>query len=411
MTRKDQTDSRRGFLRKSAAGLAGATILSAGRWPEPRAGTTTETAAETKRPLMYRTLGKTGLKVSIVSMGVMNADNPNLVRAALDAGIIHLDTAHVYQRGRNEEMVGQVIKDRPRDSFVLGTKVRGPNQDRDTGLFGADTKAEQFIEDFHISLKRLQVDYVDILYLHNIKRREAALFEPLLSAMVKLKKEGKARFIGVSTHRNEPEVLRAAVESKAYDVVLTAFNFRQDHRDEVRKAIGEAAAAGLGIVAMKTQAGVYWDRERQHPINMTAALKWALQDEHVHTAIPGFTTFDQLETDLSVMADLTLTPGEKEDLRPREETARLGLYCQQCDSCRGQCAAGLDIPALMRGYMYAHGYRNLGAAKAALAEAGLTELPCGDCGECRVSCRQGFDVRRKVLDVARLRHLPDDFLA
>ena len=57
-----------------------------------------------------RTLGKTGLTVPIVSMGVMNADNPDLVAAALDSGIVLLDTAHGYQRGKNEEMVGQVVK-------------------------------------------------------------------------------------------------------------------------------------------------------------------------------------------------------------------------------------------------------------------------------------------------------------
>jgi len=58
---------------------------------------------------------------------------------------------------------------------------------------------------------------------------------------------------------------------------------------------------GLGIVAMKTQAGVYWDKEKTTPINMKAALKWALRDPNVHTAIPGFTTLDQLQTDLDVL--------------------------------------------------------------------------------------------------------------
>ena len=56
-------------------------------------------------------------------MGVMNSDNENLIRAALDSGIVHLDTAHVYMRGRNEEIIGGVIKDRPRDSYLIATKV------------------------------------------------------------------------------------------------------------------------------------------------------------------------------------------------------------------------------------------------------------------------------------------------
>lgn len=83
-----------------------------------------------------------------------------------------------------------------------------------------------------------------------------------LRAFEALKQQGKTRFIGVTTHSNEPDVIRAAVESGVWDVVLTSYNFRQAHRTEVRAAIGEAAAAGVGVVVMKTQAGVCWNRTR-----------------------------------------------------------------------------------------------------------------------------------------------------
>ena len=220
-------------------------------------------------------------------MGVMNADNPNLVRAALDGGIFLLDTAHGYQEGRTEEMLGTVLKDRKRDSFVIATKVHLSTLDRRTGLFSKETRGEEIGEKLDISLKRLGLDHVDILHLHNQSARESVLYEPVLKALEKAKRDGKARFFGCSTHKNEPEVIRAAVEAKLYDVVLTSYNFRQDHHLEVQKAVGEAAQAGLGIVAMKTQAGVYWDKEKQSPINMKAALKWALRDPNVHTAIPA----------------------------------------------------------------------------------------------------------------------------
>jgi predicted aldo/keto reductase-like oxidoreductase len=397
---KNIDHSRRGFIKKSVAGLAGAAALPS-----------VLVSQEKKSTFVYRTLGKTGIKLPIVSMGVMNADNPNLVKAALDAGIVHLDTAHVYQRGRNEEMIGQVIKGRKRDSFVLGTKVVPENRDRKTGLFTAETKAGPFIENFETSLKRLQVDYVDILYMHNVSRREAALFEPIMAAMQQLKKQGKARFIGVSTHRNEPEVIQAVIDSKVYDVVLTAYNFRQPHRDEVKAAIGRAASAGIGVVAMKTQAGVYWDRERQHPINMKAALKWVLLDKNVSTAIPGFTAFDQMDLDLSVMEDLTLTPQEKKDLQPREESTLAGLYCQQCGKCVAQCRRHIDIPTLMRSYMYAYGYRNLGVARQTLDSLEPSPIGCRDCRTCVVRCTMGFDVRQRVLDIARLKDVPEEFLA
>ena len=195
-----------------------------------------------------------------------------------------------------------------------------------------------------------------------------------------------------------------------YDVVLTAYNFRQPHAAEVEKAIDEAAKAGLGIIAMKTQAGVYWDSERQHPINMKAALKWVLRNENVHTAVPGFTTFEQMEIDLSVMEDSTLTPAEELDLKEDQQMGRRGLYCDHCSKCTGQCPHGVEIPTLVRSYMYAYGYRNLAAAKETFELAGMTDLPCAGCGECPVECPMGFDVKKRIGDIARIQNVADDFI-
>jgi len=404
MSKSGIDKGRREFLKKSIAGIIvlPAVFNKNVKADEPKSNSS---------KFIYRTLGKTGLKLPIVSMGVMNADNPNLVKAALDAGIVHLDTAHGYQRGRNEEMIGQVIKDRPRDSYVLATKVVADYQDDKTGLYTDKTKPESFIEKFETSLKRLDLDYVDILYLHNVVKKDAALFEPLLSALNNLKKAGKTRFIGVSTHRNEPEVIRAVTDSKVYDVVLTAYNFRQPHIIEMDSAIAHAAKAGIGIIAMKTQAGVFWDRERQRQINMKAALKWALANENIHTAIPGFTTFDQMNLDLSVMENLKLTPEEKKDLALGEEMGMEGLYCQQCGKCETQCRKSLDIPEIMRSYMYAYGYKNYEAARDTLEAISSDDKFCIDCRTCSVECNLGFDVKERIMDITRIQKIPAEFLA
>jgi predicted aldo/keto reductase-like oxidoreductase len=387
------------------AGLAGLTVLNS----DLKAAALIR-LEDNKNKFIFRTLGKTGYKLPVISMGVMNADNPNLVQAALDAGIVLLDTAHMYQQGRNEEMVGQVIKSRPRESFVIATKMPAEGRDPRTGIFTGKETAEAFIKRYQTSVKRLGLDYLDILCVHSISRRESALFEPILEALAKLKKEGKTRFVGITTHKNEPDVIRAAIDSRFYDVVLTAYNFRQPHVEEVKKTIAQAAQAGLGIIAMKTQAGVYWDRERKSQINMKAALKWVLQDENVHTAIPGFTTFDQMDLDLSVMENLELTPEEEADLKIGISERLSGLYCAQCEKCVPQCRVGLDIPAIMRSYMYAYGYRSLAKAKEALQHIDLSLSPCRSCENCVVQCSMGFDVRDRILDIARINDVPDDFL-
>jgi len=398
----ENKNSRRDFIKKGITGITAAAVAPSLIRSEGK-------EEEKKGKIITRTLGRTGMKLPVVSMGVMNAENPKLVEAALQNGMKYLDTAWVYQRGKNEEMLGEVLQGVKRDSYFIGTKVFGNHSNRKTGLYTDRTDPKDFLKKFETSLKRLKLDYVDVLFLHSVVRKETVVFKPLLDVMLKLKKEGKTKFIGVSTHRNEPEVIRAAADSGVHDVVLTAYNFLQPHLKEMEQAMDYAAGKGVGIVAMKTQAGVYWDKERQNPINMKAALKWALQNKNIHTAIPGFTTFDQMNTDLEVMRDLKMTDQEMMDLKLKEKVA--GLYCRQCDSCTGQCSKGVDIPTLMRSYMYAFGYRNLLQAKDTLAEMDLQNLPCRDCTSCEASCAVGFDIREKALEIAKINAIPDTFLA
>ena len=409
MTVKDKGLNRRNFLKTSLTGLAAvgavpAAVKAAAFGAAPGG----PEAAAAGKPIV-RTLGKTGLKIPVVSMGVMNADNPAVVEAALETGIVMLDTAHGYQRGRNEQMIGQVVKGRRRDSYMIFTKVPGPQKERSMQGLSGEPLQKAFLDMFDLSLQRLGLDHVEVLYLHNNSAAEHVQNPDMIAALEKAKKSGKTRFVGITTHSNEPAVIRATMEAKAYDVILTAYNFGQDHAAEVRKAVAEAAAAGLGIVAMKTQAGVYWDKEKQQPINMRAALKWVLNDPNVATAIPGFTTFDQLKEDWSVVSDITLTPQDLKDLRLGEQAS--GLYCQQCGQCLAGCPKGLPIPDLMRGYMYAYGYRNLQAAHELVGSLDLAENPCGSCASCSAVCAKGFDLADRVRDIGRLRAVPGDFFA
>jgi predicted aldo/keto reductase-like oxidoreductase len=292
---------------------------------------------------------------------------------------------------------------------MIATKVPGPNRDRSTQGLDAAGMEKAFLAKFDECLGRLGLDHVEILYLHNNSTPEHVQDEVVIGALQKAKKAGKARFIGITTHGNEPAVIRATIEAKAYDVILTAYNFRQDYREDLRKAVAEATGAGLGIVAMKTQAGAYWDREKQQKINMRAALKWVLNDPNVTTAVPGFTTFDQLKEDLSVVTDITLTPEELKDLRMGEQVA--GLYCQQCGQCLAGCPKGLPIPDLMRSYMYAYGYRNLQAAHELVGSLDLAAAPCGSCASCTAVCAKRFDIADRVRDISRLRTVPGVFFA
>lgn len=225
--------------------------------------------------------------------------------------------------------------------------------------------------------------------------------------MENFRKQGKARFIGIATHSWEQEAIRAAVDTKIYDVVMTACNFRKANGAEIKDAVAYAAQAGLGVIAMKTMAGAYWDKERTKPINASAALKWVLQDENVHTIVPGFTTFDQLMLNMELMKNLSLTAGEKSSLVAYNSGCG-DVYCQQCGACVPQCPGSLDIPTIMRSYMYAYGYKNMHHAQQTINLSGKTT--CNSCESCRVKCSMGFDIKSKIADISRLKDVPTAFL-
>jgi hypothetical protein len=256
---------------------------------------------------------------------------------------------------------------------------------------------ENFNAQLDTSLKRLRSDYIDILYLHNCYGPDMATYEPMMKALVSAKEAGKARFIGCTTHKNEPAVIRAAVDTGIYDVIQTAYNYMMKNIDEVKAAVAYAAGKNVGIVGMKTFGGNRVQQDDSIQVNHLAALKWVLNDENVCTVIPGTTTFDQMDLNWGAMAALALTEKEKKDL----ELAALlegTLYCQNCRRCVSACPAPVEIPTLMRAYMYAEGYGNL-------MQAGMTldDLPdgqgldvCRACAACKASCRHGIDIGRRV---------------
>jgi predicted aldo/keto reductase-like oxidoreductase len=303
-------------------------------------------------------------------------------------------------------MLSRVFRGRPRESFLVGSspdfpeyRVEGGGPSADLGTRSDASTIAPFCER---SLQRLGVTHLDLYFLASINDPATVLHEPYMKAYEALKRAGRIRFAGIATHRNEPAVIRAAAKSGVWDVVLTAFNFLQSHREEVRAAIHEAAEAGLGIIAMKTQAGVYWDSRRRQKIDMQAALRWVLRDEHVHSSVPAFSNHDELEEDLAVARSPAPRPEDERLLTAPSQAGLPGLYCQQCAACVPQCPAHADVPALMRAHMYVAGHGRPAHALHVLRVCTARDIPCSRCGACVVRCALGFDVQARARAVARL---------
>ena len=383
--------NRRRFLQLGVAATACAAATTSGI-------ASRASVSEDKNKTIFRTLGKTGIQVPIVSMGVMRADNPNILKAAYQIGITFFDTAHGYQEGRNEEMVGTFLKDKTRDSFVVATKIHVPK----------DTSKERFLEMVDISLKRLQVDYVDILYLHAVDDPEVLYSENFIEALKTAKEQGKTRHVGFSTHKNMAELINTAVEKGFYEVILTTYNFRLAKDENMTAALQKAHDAGIGLVGMKNMAGGWLDEAKTKKVNCKAALKWALTNPFIHTCIPGIVSFEMLMENWTVASDISLSVAEKEDLQlALNET---GMFCTGCNSCSGKCKNDLPVSDLMRSYMYNYAYAYPAKAWKTVVEAGVSTDPCANCDECTVNCKSGFDVRGKITNIARIQTVPGEFL-
>ncbi len=393
--------NRRDFLKRGLTGLTGAALVPAALYRNPSGAFLDQPATK----VATRTLGKTGLRLPILSIGGGTCWDKSIFDAAIEAGIKHIDTSNIYQNGNHERLVGEVMKGRKRDSVVIATScfLRLGRGDQTAEEKISRARQINLIEAMEASLQRLGLDDVDIYYAAGVDCREIALFEDHLAALQKLKKEGKTRFIGVASHANEHLVLRAAADGRVHDLVMVQYNHLQPHREDVKKAIAHARQAGLGIIAMKTQAG------GKVP-NHTAALKWVLQDQNVGTAVPTMKSLAELKANLPVLENLAFTPEEKAALEIKGTAVAAHVFCANCQRCLPQCPLGVDVASLMRSYMYAYGHKNLWLAKENLKSIDLSRIPCSDCRSCAVQCTMGFDVRQKVMAAAWIESVPEGFL-
>jgi hypothetical protein len=336
--------------------------------------------------LEYRTLGKTGLKVTSVSMGVMNCSDPAVVLRAFDLGINFFDTAPSYMGGRNEEMVGKALKGK-RDKIFIQTKL-GTSDEK---IMRASVEK---------SLRRLQTDYVDVLLWHGLHSVDEVLDTKLFEFMEKMKKEGKARFAGFSAHSRMANLLREAAKMRHHDVALVSYNFT--HSKDLREAVSQAAASGIGIVAMKTQAGGYKKEKMGNLSPHQAALKFVLRDTNVSLAVPGVTTLEQIEECTATMGT-TLSQREGDSLRQYQTFLR-GRTCTLCGGCDGECPKGVPYDRFLRAVMYQDGYEDNRLAREVLGNtiASQTAAQCSECHPCLAVCRRGLDVQAQIRRAGRI---------
>ncbi|MDD5171054.1 MAG: aldo/keto reductase [Syntrophales bacterium] len=379
--RSDSGLNRREFIK---IGLAGTTSALVG-WE----GIAHSMSATQKGPFIfpepvYRTLGRTGLKITIVSFGAMLTPEPEVIRLAFDHGVNYVDTARKYMNGRNEEIVARALKGK-RDKVYVATKI----------LATSVTKTAIF-RDVETSLRTLETDHVDVIQLHNVTDRDRIYNPEIREALAKLKEQGKVRFFGVTSHTNQAAVLSALTDDPDhfFDTAVVGYSFKSSK--EIGDAIARAAKMNIGVIAMKTQAGGY-TTDALGPISPhQAALKWALSNRHITAAIPGMRSMSELREDISVMG---LNYGFIDGLiLKRYGSAIKPFYCHLCGQCEPTCPHNVAISTINRSLMYEEAYKNHDLARTTYSEIPRTASAsvCLDCTVCVASCTNGLNISTKM---------------
>lgn len=275
-------------------------------------------------------LGRSDLFVSEISLGCMSLGTneqkaKEIIHRALDAGINYLDTADLYDYGVNEEMVGKAVKNK-RDQVIIGTKVGNHFEPGKEGWFW-DPSKKYIQEEVKESLRRLNLDYIDLYQLHGGTIEDH--IDETIEAFEELKEEGVIRYYGISSIR--PNVIREYVKRSNIVSVMMQYSLfdrrpeeeildlLQNHQISVLArgplAKGMLSDRGLEMVERKGKGGYleysyeelkdmtetflsYRSAERS---GNTLALQYVLKHPAVATAVFGASSMEQLEENLTFM--------------------------------------------------------------------------------------------------------------
>jgi hypothetical protein len=392
--------TRRGFIKTMGIGGAAATALAI-----PGGAGAQAPAA----PMPVRKLGKTGAEVSILCLGGMfdTVNNQLLLRQALTWGVTYWDTAEAYGNGLSEEGFGRFFTRYPdtRKGIFLVSKFRPSPPDK-------------MGEALDKGLKRLCTDYVDAFFAHGIS--DFGQVAGLRDWAEQMKKAGKIRFFGFSTHTNMEDCLLAAAGAGWIDTVMFTYNFRLMNTPKMKEAVDACAQAGIGLTSFKTQAGgpVKPDTDAEYKLlqkflekgftDKQAKLKAVWENPQIASVCSQMPNIAYLSANVAAARDRTALVQSDVDALSRFALATRSGYCAGCGRiCQAAVGGRVPVNDVMRCLMYYKDYGDRELARgvfARLPEEARARMADVDYSRAETACPQG-------LAIARLMREAEDLLA
>jgi predicted aldo/keto reductase-like oxidoreductase len=372
MKRKNRSVNRRQFLKFAGAAGIGS-IVGKSAFAEPNEPNSPKDQSETEQPveLPKRKLGKTGIEIPCLALGVaFNAmDNQLILRKAVDWGVTCWDTSNNYENGNAESGIGKFLEKNPdmRKKLFIVTKAsfaRTP---------------DEIEKKLQTSLERMKITYVDLYYgVHGLSGPRQ-LNDELKQWAQKAKERKLIRYFGFSTHTNVPDCLMAASKLDWIDVVMPMYNFRVMQDQKLKDAVQACNDSGVGIIAMKTQGKEVQmqDADKQLVEHFTgrgftegqAKIKIVLEDKRITAACVGRGDVAHLKQNVAAVLDKTeLTQLDKEVLKNYAAETCSG-YCAGCANICESLVAGVPcIRDVMRYLMYHNSFADTHTARRLFAE-------------------------------------------
>lgn len=318
-----------------------------------------------KTEILVNEIGCGGIPFQRVSQEVVN----EMILTMIKCGINFIDTARGYTN--SEILIGNAIKNK-RHHFILATKSMARTY-------------EEMKRDIEISLKNLQTTYIDIYQLHNVGINEN--IDGALQALEEAKKEGKIKYIGITSHSIER--IKQAVEENIFSTIQFPYNIVERQAEEV---FAKAYKNNIGIIVMKPLAGGAIN-------NGNLALKFILNNPNISVIIPGMESVDQIVLNSNVKPGKYTKEEEKEI---KEIINNLGNdFCRRCGYCM-PCPQGINIPFtfLCEGYYTRYGLQEWGKTR----YNSMKVLPskCIKCGLCETRCPYNLKIREKLEKVVKI---------
>ena len=362
--------------------------------------------------MIYRTLGRTGYKVSQLGFGAMRlpmkeVDGDQIVdrelaipmiHRAFEAGLNYIDTAVGYCNQDSQRAVGEALKGW-REKIVLSTKNH---------YYGEDEK--EWWGHLENSLERLDVDYIDIYNHHGLRwSRYTEAVEPRIGKwMRKAYDQGLIKHICCSFH-DDNEALIKLVDSGYVESITLQYNLL--NRD-LEEGIAYAREKNVGIVVMGPVGGGRLGVRSKVLADMVPgvdrvpelALRFVLSNPNVTLALSGMSTMQHVEENLQTAADeVSLSEGDTQLIHQQlERLAEMAnLYCTGCKYCM-PCPQEVNIPQIFELYNMGQVYGLWGMARERYASfpsrrnGGLQADACIECGECEEKCPQNIEIRDQL---------------